>query len=227
MDAAGNFGGPAGHLQGKSVVASAMGADADKTLQWIQSLPDPDKRAAFLESALMADSKLTRTPVSAANAQHVANLINTLPSDSQEAIAFQLGKRGKPEDMRTWCAQISGEGARAALIEAAAEKIGLSSRAQDFTSQFTEDYQRDAAFRGIARAQYAQAQYPMPDRTERFTKAAQTALQIINPDTQFLVLDQVVPGWLFMDPNGAHKWLQEASQIPPEWKSGWAGGASD
>jgi hypothetical protein len=188
------------HYPGNPPLASAMSADPAKTIEWIQEQPDAAHRAALLETALGANSRLTASPVSAENAKLVAGLLADLSPEARENAAYKIGwnsqSGGKLDAVQIWVEQLPDESSRAAAIEAALKYRagGNPSAVEAMVTRFPEGYQRDAAWRGVAAHQPPQ-------------EAVETALRISDARTRELVLAPILDRWSATHPRDAAAWI--------------------
>jgi hypothetical protein len=196
-------------------MSAMMWKDPAKTLDWIQALPEGEKREIYLERALRTGAMLARLPATPENAQLVVSLIAGLPIEAQERSAYMLGfNTGSQnvENVRVWLDRLSDTTTRAAAIEGAVKSRLRSQRdlidVEPFIGSFPNGYERDAALRGAASVQSPR-------------DGIQTVMKIANPEERFRALDQLVPEWLKRFPEEATPWLQTTNQIPAEWKKEW------
>lgn len=202
-----------------SVVVAAAHSKQMETLRWIQSQPTGEMRDALMERALVCRLPYRGAPT---NEQTEITLqgLYSLPEESRIRAAKGIGRMmaggsQSQGDFSGWLKNFQDPALRAATITGAAESRAFQNwkdPANDFSSQFEEGPERDAALRGMTNA-YGK------NGDERL--AADTALRISNQTLQLKALDGFMVEWLRQEPKAATQWLNNAPSIPPSQSASW------
>ena len=200
------------------LITNAMNGGSSETLQWIQSLPEGASRDKLFFSALVSDSKFNSSGMVSASAGTMLDCLSGLPPQTQLLAARELGSaRGPGENAarsKAWIAALPDGPLRSAAMESAC----VTFYAPYFPTplpdmqQYLDGPNRDAALQGVSTSAWRYAQPP---------KAAETALQIADPETQRATLDSFMPDWLHRDPAKAEAWLQKNGSMPQDWIAEW------
>jgi hypothetical protein len=207
---------------GSAVISEAIRSQPEETIRWIEATPDPATRDTLLEHALSARSKWTGPTANSGEEQQVLALMTTLPHDAQERIAYSLGglrttRKESLNAVREWFDRFSDPTVRSVAIEAFAENAFSNGTAQKehLLAEFPDGAERDAVLRGMVAWQNKNSV------ARGAESAAETALQISDPQKCHDALDDFVIDWLHRDPRSARQWLSDPVRIPPQWSAAW------
>ncbi len=200
------------------VLGEALGAKPGETVAWLEALPAGSNRDRLMERGF-ADS-LWRAPKDRLFGPEdgiAFRLFNELPEEAQMRNATELGRarmeRGDLTDLNDWAENFAPGAVRANAIAGA---IGAAyerdaSQVEALLAGTRSARDRDAALRGLA-------------ETMRFTApagAAGRAVEIGDAALRRETLEPIVTFWIKRDPDAAHAWLQDADNIPADWKRAW------
>jgi hypothetical protein len=207
---------------GSAVISEAIRSQPEETIRWIEATPHHATRDRLLEQALSARSKWTGPTANSEEEQQVLALMTTLPHDAQERIAYSLGglrttRKESLNAVHEWFDRFSDPTVRCVAIEAFAQNAldnGTAEKEQ-LLAEFPDGAERDAVLRGMVAGQNKNSV------ARGAESAAETALQISDPQKRHDTLDDFVIDWLHRDPSSARQWLTNSARIPAEWSAAW------
>ncbi|HEX5175935.1 MAG TPA: hypothetical protein VFV83_02845, partial [Chthoniobacteraceae bacterium] len=118
--------------------------------------------------------------------------------------------------MHEWFGRFSDPTVRCAAIEAFAQNAFYDGTAkkEQLLAEFPDGAERDAVLRGMVATENKKG-------GSGAESAAETALQISDPQKRHDTLDDFVIDWLHRDPRTARQWLSNPERIPREWSAAW------